>query len=77
MASWPDLEELVLFGNTLCNLPENIVRLRHLRVLRVHSNQLLNSPCFARMTSLNVLDLSHNQLDHVSLATLAQGAATA
>ncbi|KAE8743579.1 hypothetical protein FOCC_FOCC010826 [Frankliniella occidentalis] len=71
VASWPDLEELVLSGNTLRHLPENIVQLRHLRVLRVHSNQLRNSPCFSRMTSLKVLDLSHNQLDRVSLATLA------
>lgn len=71
VASWPDLEELVLSGNTLRHLPENIVQLRHLRVLRVHSNQLRNSPCFARMSSLKVLDLSHNQLDRVSLATLA------
>ena len=65
MASWPDLEELVLSGNTLRNLPENIVQLRHLRVLRVHSNQLRNSPCFARMTSLKVGWLPRRSLAEV------------
>ncbi|XP_068084838.1 protein phosphatase PHLPP-like protein [Anabrus simplex] len=70
IAMWKDLEELVLSGNKLQYLPENIIHLEHLRVLRVHSNRLQTSPCFAKMTSLKVLDLAHNQLDRINLATL-------
>ncbi|GLG96070.1 Protein phosphatase PHLPP-like protein [Gryllus bimaculatus] len=51
VAMWKDLEELVLSGNKLQYLPDNLTRLEHLRVLRV-------------------LDLAHNQLDRVNLATL-------
>ncbi|XP_015434327.1 PREDICTED: protein phosphatase PHLPP-like protein [Dufourea novaeangliae] len=66
-ASWSDLEELVLSGNRLQYLPDNVANLRHLRVLRVHSNRLLK----AKWTnSVQVLDLAHNQLDRVNLATL-------
>nr|XP_031850312.1 PH domain leucine-rich repeat-containing protein phosphatase 2 [Nomia melanderi] len=69
-ASWRDLEELVLSGNRLQYLPDNVGNLRHLRVLRVHSNRLLTCPTFNKTTSLKVLDLAHNQLDRVNLATL-------
>ncbi|XP_033323175.2 PH domain leucine-rich repeat protein phosphatase [Megalopta genalis] len=69
-ASWKDLEELVLSGNRLQYLPDNVGNLRHLRVLRVHSNRLLTCPTFNKTTSLKVLDLAHNQLDRVNLATL-------
>ncbi|XP_076653692.1 PH domain leucine-rich repeat protein phosphatase isoform X1 [Halictus rubicundus] len=68
--SWKDLEELVLSGNRLQYLPDNVGNLRHLRVLRVHSNRLLTCPTFNKTTSLKVLDLAHNQLDRVNLATL-------
>ncbi|XP_076675085.1 PH domain leucine-rich repeat protein phosphatase isoform X2 [Andrena cerasifolii] len=70
IASWKDLEELVLSGNRLQYLPDNVANLRHLRVLRVHSNRLLTCPTFNKTTSLKVLDLAHNQLDRVNLATL-------
>ncbi|XP_044014034.1 PH domain leucine-rich repeat-containing protein phosphatase 2 [Aphidius gifuensis] len=70
IASWPDLEELVLSGNRLQYLPDNVANLQHLRVLRVHSNRLLTCPTFNKTTSLMVLDLAHNQLDRVNLATL-------
>ncbi|CAL7946887.1 unnamed protein product [Xylocopa violacea] len=70
IASWRDLEELVLSGNRLQYLPDNVANLRHLRVLRVHSNRLLTCPTFNKTTSLKVLDLAHNQLDRVNLATL-------
>ncbi|XP_011684304.1 PREDICTED: PH domain leucine-rich repeat-containing protein phosphatase 2 [Wasmannia auropunctata] len=70
IAAWGDLEELVLSGNRLQYLPDNVANLRHLRVLRVHSNRLLTCPTFSRTTSLKVLDLAHNQLDRVNLATL-------
>ncbi|XP_011302435.1 protein phosphatase PHLPP-like protein [Fopius arisanus] len=70
IASWPDLEELVLSGNRLQYLPDNVANLQHLRVLRVHSNRLLTCPTFNKTRSLMVLDLAHNQLDRVNLATL-------
>nr|CAD7598394.1 unnamed protein product [Timema genevievae] len=90
IAVWKDLEELLLSGNKLQHLPDNIIHLRHLRVLRVHSNRLQSSPCFAKMASLKieniskrsakyqivvylcvqVLDLAHNRLDRINLATL-------
>ncbi|XP_012151095.2 PH domain leucine-rich repeat protein phosphatase [Megachile rotundata] len=70
IASWKDLEELVLSGNRLQYLPDNVANLRHLRVLRVHSNRLLTCPTFNKTTSLKVLDLAHNQLDRINLATL-------
>lgn len=54
VAVWTELEELVLSGNKLQNLPENITCLKHLRVLRVHSNHLQTIPCFGRMKSLKV-----------------------
>ncbi|KAK0090491.1 hypothetical protein PV325_013397 [Microctonus aethiopoides] len=70
IASWPDLEELLLSGNRLQYLPDNVANLQHLRVLRVHSNRLLTCPTFSKTTSLMVLDLAHNQLDRVNLSTL-------
>ncbi|XP_072767661.1 PH domain leucine-rich repeat-containing protein phosphatase 2 isoform X1 [Anoplolepis gracilipes] len=70
IAAWSDLEELVLSGNRLQYLPDNVANLQHLRVLRVHSNRLLTCPTFGKTTSLKVLDLAHNQLDRVNLATL-------
>ncbi|KAK9303731.1 hypothetical protein QLX08_004617 [Tetragonisca angustula] len=70
IASWRDLEELVLSGNRLQYLPDNVANLRHLRVLRVHSNRLLTCPTFNKTASLKVLDLAHNHLDRVNLATL-------
>ncbi|XP_017875246.2 PH domain leucine-rich repeat-containing protein phosphatase 2 [Ceratina calcarata] len=70
ISSWRGLEELVLSGNRLQYLPDNMANLRHLRVLRVHSNRLLTCPTFNKTASLKVLDLAHNQLDRVNLATL-------
>lgn len=54
IASWRDLEELVLSGNRLQYLPDNVANLRHLRVLRVHSNRLLTCPTFNKTASLKV-----------------------
>nr|XP_012227057.1 PREDICTED: PH domain leucine-rich repeat protein phosphatase 1 isoform X2 [Linepithema humile] len=70
IAAWNDLEELVLSGNRLQYLPNNVANLGHLHVLRVHSNRLLTCPTFSKTTSLKVLDLAHNQLDRINLATL-------
>lgn len=55
IASWKDLEELILSGNRLQYLPDNVANLRHLRVLRVHSNRLLTCPTFNKTASLKVI----------------------
>ncbi|CAD6997205.1 unnamed protein product, partial [Ceratitis capitata] len=65
--NWSDLEVLVLSGNKLHNLPENICMLTKLEVLRLHSNLLQTTPSLTKLASLKVLDLAHNQLDHVNL----------
>ncbi|XP_046675269.1 LOW QUALITY PROTEIN: protein phosphatase PHLPP-like protein [Homalodisca vitripennis] len=70
VSAWQEMEELVLSGNQLCQLPENMTRLAHLRVLRMHSNLLRSCPGFGSISALRVLDLAHNQLDRVNLATL-------
>lgn len=57
IVSWADLEELVLSGNRLQYLPDNAANLRHLRVLRVHSNRLLTCPTFNKTTSLKVIPI--------------------
>lgn len=67
---WTELEELVLSGNKLLKLPENIDRLKHLSVLRVHSNLLQSVPKLSNLLSLRVLDLAHNQLDRIDLISL-------
>lgn len=67
---WVDLEELILSGNKLLYLPENLANLQHLKILRVHSNRLQSVPALARTCSLRVLDLAHNQLDKVNLVSL-------
>uniref|UniRef100_A0A336KQA3 CSON012944 protein n=1 Tax=Culicoides sonorensis TaxID=179676 RepID=A0A336KQA3_CULSO len=70
IANWPDIEELILSGNRLQHLPENMAALRHIRVLRVHSNQLQSVPALAKTQTLRVLDLAHNQLDKINLVSL-------
>ncbi|XP_075214824.1 PH domain leucine-rich repeat protein phosphatase isoform X2 [Lycorma delicatula] len=70
LSSWMDLEELVLSGNQIQRIPGHVDRLPHLRVLRVHSNQLRTCPSLAGISALRVLDLAHNNLDRVNLATL-------
>lgn len=67
---WSELEELVASGNKLLKLPDNIDRLRHLSVLRVHSNLLQSIPKLSHLLSLRVLDLAHNQLDRIDLSAL-------
>lgn len=69
-SQWTEIEELVLSGNKLMRLPDNIGTLRHLAVLRVHSNLLQTCPTLSNLISLRVLDLAHNHLDKVNLTTL-------
>lgn len=67
---WTEIEELVVSGNKLVRLPRNIGSLKHLAVLRVHSNLLQNIPELSNLLSLRVLDLAHNQLDRIDLTAL-------
>lgn len=67
---WTEIEEIVLSGNKLLKLPNDIQNLKHLTVLRVHSNLLQTIPKLSSLTSLRVLDLAHNQLDRIDLKDL-------
>lgn len=67
---WTEIEEMVFSGNKLLRLPDNIGCLRHLSVLRVHSNLLQNIPKLSNLLALRVLDLAHNELDRIDLANL-------
>lgn len=67
---WSELEELVLSGNKILRLPEDIDQLKHLSVLRVHSNLLQTIPKLSNLVKLRVLDLAHNQLDRIDLTSL-------
>ncbi|XP_073823161.1 PH domain leucine-rich repeat protein phosphatase isoform X2 [Musca autumnalis] len=65
-----NLEELMLSGNLLQQIPEQICELKNLQVLRVHSNLLLITPTLSKLSTLRVLDLAHNHLDHLDLMSL-------
>ncbi|CAG9854370.1 unnamed protein product [Phyllotreta striolata] len=67
---WPEIEELVLSGNKLLKLPHSLETMKHLLVLRVHSNLLQTIPKLSSLSCLRVLDLAHNQLDRVDLNNL-------
>ncbi|KAJ3653311.1 hypothetical protein Zmor_012570 [Zophobas morio] len=68
--SWTEIEELVFSGNKLLKLPDRIGFLKHLAVLRVHSNLLQSIPKLSNLVCLRVLDLAHNQLDRIDLTSL-------
>lgn len=68
---WPDIEELVLSGNTFSKLPENLPQLNNIKVVRAHSNRLKTIPMFACSASIKILDLAHNELDSIDLRLLA------
>ncbi|KAL1496936.1 hypothetical protein ABEB36_007984 [Hypothenemus hampei] len=70
VVNWTELEELVLSGNKILRLPNNIGQLKHLSVLRVHSNLLQSIPKLSGLMKLRVLDLAHNQLDRIDLNAL-------
>ncbi|XP_068140988.1 protein phosphatase PHLPP-like protein [Drosophila tropicalis] len=70
LRNWSDLEILVLSGNMLQQLPEQVATLTQLRVLRCCNNLLLSTPQLAKLGKLKVLDLSHNHLDRVNLLSL-------
>ncbi|XP_034100458.1 protein phosphatase PHLPP-like protein [Drosophila albomicans] len=68
--NWPDLEVLVLSGNMLQQLPEQLSALSQLRVLRCCNNLLLSTPKLAKLKKLKILDLAHNHLDRINLLSL-------
>ncbi|KOB75746.1 putative adenylate cyclase [Operophtera brumata] len=68
---WPDIEEMVLSGNSLLRLPESFPQLNSIRVVRAHSNRLKSVPMFACSASVKILDFAHNELDTIDLRLLA------
>ncbi|KAH8399554.1 hypothetical protein KR222_003632, partial [Zaprionus bogoriensis] len=70
VSRWPDLETLVLSGNMLQQLPEQVATLAQLRVLRCCNNLLLSTPPLAKLGKLKILDLAHNHLDRINLVAL-------
>ncbi|KAJ2953669.1 hypothetical protein O0L34_g1284 [Tuta absoluta] len=68
---WPEIEELVLSGNSFTRLPENLPNLNNIRVVRAHSNKLRTVPMFACSASIKILDFAHNELDSIDLRLLA------
>lgn len=70
VGNWPELETLVLSGNMLQQLPEQVATLSQLRVLRCCNNLLLSTPQLAKLSKLRILDLAHNHLDRINLVAL-------
>ncbi|KAM3964724.1 LOW QUALITY PROTEIN: PH domain leucine-rich repeat protein phosphatase [Aphomia sociella] len=68
---WPEIEELILSGNSFIRLPENLPQLNNIRVVRAHSNRLRSVPMFACSASVKILDFAHNELDSIDLRLLA------
>ncbi|XP_059060408.1 protein phosphatase PHLPP-like protein isoform X2 [Achroia grisella] len=68
---WPEIEELVLSGNSFLKLPENLPQLNNIRIVRAHSNRLKSVPMFACSASVKILDFAHNELDSIDLRLLA------
>lgn len=68
---WPDIEELVLSGNSFLKLPENLPQLNKIKIIRAHSNRLQTVPMFACNATIKILDFAHNELDSVDLRLLA------
>lgn len=70
VSNWTELETLVLSGNMLQQLPEQVAALSQLRVLRCCNNLLLSTPPLAKLSKLRILDLAHNHLDRINLVAL-------
>ncbi|XP_032591651.2 protein phosphatase PHLPP-like protein [Drosophila grimshawi] len=68
--NWPELEVLVLSGNMLQQLPDQVASLSQLKVLRCCNNLLLSTPQLAKLNKLKILDLAHNHLDRINLLSL-------
>ncbi|XP_065213412.1 protein phosphatase PHLPP-like protein [Planococcus citri] len=70
ISAWPDMQELIISGNNVYHLPENICSWYYLKIFRAHSNLLTTSPSFVNNNSLKVLDLSHNYLEKLDIMSL-------
>ncbi|XP_032529862.2 protein phosphatase PHLPP-like protein isoform X1 [Danaus plexippus] len=68
---WPEIEELVLSGNSLSKLPDNLPQMNNIKIVRAHSNRLRSVPMFACSASVKILDFAHNELDSIDLRLLA------
>lgn len=68
---WPEVEELVISGNSLTKLPDNLPQLNNIKIVRAHSNRLRSVPMFACSASVKILDFAHNELDSIDLRLLA------
>ncbi|XP_041976425.1 protein phosphatase PHLPP-like protein isoform X2 [Aricia agestis] len=68
---WPEIEEIVLSGNSLSKLPEDLPQLNNIKIVRAHSNRLRSIPMFACSASVKILDFAHNELDTIDLRLLA------
>lgn len=68
---WPEMEELVVSGNSLTKLPDSLPQINNLKIVRAHSNRLRSVPMFACSASVKVLDFAHNELDSIDLRLLA------
>ncbi|OWR44506.1 PH domain leucine-rich repeat-containing protein phosphatase 2 [Danaus plexippus plexippus] len=65
------IEELVLSGNSLSKLPDNLPQMNNIKIVRAHSNRLRSVPMFACSASVKILDFAHNELDSIDLRLLA------
>lgn len=55
VAAWPEMQELVISGNNVCHLPENVCNWYYLKIFRAHSNLLTTSPSFVNNNALKVI----------------------
>ncbi|XKL61561.1 hypothetical protein PGB90_008618 [Kerria lacca] len=70
VSAWSQIEELVISGNSLSQIPENVNSWCRLKIFRSHSNLLVSSPNFSKNRSLKILDLSNNYLEKIDLISL-------
>jgi hypothetical protein len=65
------LEVLNLSGNTLSSLPDDLYRLRHMRILFVSDNDFTELPaCIGRCEQLQVIGFKANRIRHVPAEAL-------
>ncbi|SDU90789.1 leucine-rich repeat-containing protein kinase family protein [Pseudomonas mucidolens] len=65
------LEILNLSGNALCSLPEDLHRLKHLRVLFCSDNAFTALPeCLGQCAQLSMIGFKANQIEHLPAAAL-------
>lgn len=68
LKTMPDLAVVLLQGNDLVSLPEELGRFKNLRLVDASFNSIEQPPNFVRQTpSLRLLDLSHNKIKEIPL----------